>query len=114
MQIFSKFLFGAVVVGAMLETAEVVWGVCQTWQQEYLLLAGLLLASLVARGHELLTALAAALVLGFYSVEAYEIWVESELCSPMAAELNPLLAANLLALAGLALGHQLNDSARSK
>lgn len=109
MQIHSKFLFGTTVVGAILETFEVLNGSCAVWQQEYLLLAILLLLSLVARGHKILMVLAALGIIIFYGFEAYEQFYEGEQCSPMASALDPLLATTLLAAAGLALGHQTED-----
>ncbi len=113
MKIYSKLLFGAAIFGAILEGVEVWQGVCAVWQQEFLLLAALLLASLIGRGHEILIVLTAFGVIVFYGFEAYEIFVEGARCGPFASELNPLLAINLLALAALALGSQLNDEHKS-
>ncbi len=108
MKIHNKLLFGAAIIGALLEGVEVYQSACAVWQQELLLLAILLLLSLVARGHEVLMSLAALGLLGFYGLEMYEIFVEGEQCGNLASALNPLLAITLLAAAGLALGHQLD------
>ena len=110
MTIHNKFLFGAVIIGAVLEGVEISQGACGVWPQEYLLLAILLSLSLVARGHEILITLAGLGVLGFYGWEMFEIFVEGEQCGNLASALNPLLAVTLLAAAGLALGHQCDSS----
>jgi len=97
-------------MGGILETGEVFYGNCAVWQQEYVLLGVMLLLSLVARGQQAFMILAAALVAGFYGFEGYEQFIEGEQCGPYASELNILLAATLIAAAGLALEHQLRSN----
>jgi hypothetical protein len=108
MQIYSKLLFVATLIGMGLEGVEIYEGACAVWQQEYMILVSLLLMSLVARGHEILMTLAGLGVLGFYGFEMYEIFWEGEQCGAFAYELNPLLSVLVLTAVGLALGSQLD------
>jgi hypothetical protein len=91
----QSILFWGAVAGAFVEIGEIINGSCAVWQQELMILAIIAILGLSVK-NKMVSYLALAVLLGFYGIEGYEQFVESEMCSASATELTPLLVSAIL------------------